>query len=152
MKQTILGAVVASAALGATAAIPPAYLAHLPPEHHRGKVDYISGGTDPQEAISLKRAAQEFPLELVFGERDGGRVRRLRHVPITIADANGKVVFDGESEGPYFIARLPAGSYTVTTTWDEWTFSRPVTIGANDRERVVFEWRKVPGQKVVASR
>jgi hypothetical protein len=26
--------------------------------------------------------------------------------------------------------------------WDSWTFTKPVTIAPDERERVVFEWRK----------
>ncbi len=152
MRQTFLAALAASAALGASAAIPPAYQAHLPPEHHRGAVDYITGGMTHDEAISLKRAAQEYPLELVFGERDADGARKLPHVPITIVDANDRVVFDGVSDGPYFIARLPAGRYRVVTSWDDWTFARDVTIAPDERDRVVFEWKKVPGRSLVASR
>jgi hypothetical protein len=65
----------------------------------------------------------------------------LGHMPVTITDAGGKVVFDGVSEGPILLARLPRGSYTVTTRWDAWTLSRPITIG-EERERVVFDWKR----------
>jgi len=62
-------------------------------------------------------------------------------VPLKITDASGKVVFQGESPGPYFIARLPAGRYNVTAHWDDWNFSKDVTIGAG-HDRVVFAWKR----------
>jgi hypothetical protein len=61
---------------------------------------------------------------------------------LTIRDETGKVVFDGVSRGPLFLARLPQGRYEVTAKWGAWTFTKPVTLGA-DRERVVFSWKKV---------
>jgi hypothetical protein len=67
----------------------------------------------------------------------------LENMPVTIADAKGSVVFDGISAGPVLLVRLPRGEYTVTTHWDAWSFSRPVTLG-DDRERVVFEWKREP--------
>jgi len=139
-----LAAVGAAAALGASTAlgaIPPAYQAHLPQARELDGIPFITGGKTPEEADAVKRAAQEWPLEVVFEEQDRGADRTLERMPITITDAGGKVVFDGVSEGPIFLARLPPGHYTVTTRWDAWTFSRPVTIG-EERERVVFDWKR----------
>jgi len=146
MRNALIGAVAASAAMAASAAIPPAYLKDLPPEQHQGVVDYITGGKSAAEAASVKRAAQDYPLELVFVEKDGGSKAQIYDNPVVIRDAAGNVVFAGRTDGPYFVARLPAGDYTVTTHWDSWSFTKPVTIDANpdDRQRVVFEWDK-PG-------
>ena len=143
MLKALAGAVAASAAMAAPAAIPPAYLAHLPPaQQSAGGVEYLTGGKTPEEAAAVKRAAQEYPLELVFVEQDGQRKDGLYDNPVVIRDAAGKVVFAGRTDGPYFLARLPAGDYTVTTHWDSWSFTKPVTIDGVDRERVVFEWKK----------
>jgi hypothetical protein len=144
MRNAIIAGVAASCAMAASAAIPPAYLKDLPPEQHQGVVDYITGGKNAAEADSVKRAAQDFPLELVFVEKDGAKKERIYDNPVVIRDAIGNVVFAGRTDGPYFLANLPAGQYTVTTHWDAWTFTRPVTIDANpdDRQRVVFEWDK----------
>jgi len=88
-----------------------------------------------------KRAAREFALELVFVEKLGRRERPLSDMPVRITDAHGRVVFDGQSKGPCFLARLPRGRYTVSTRWDALSFSRPVSI-AGDGQRVVFAWSK----------
>ncbi len=139
-----LAALGAAAALGASTAlgaIPPAYQAHLPQARELDGIPFITGGKTPEEADAVKRAAQEWPLEVVFEEQDRGTDRKLERMPITITDARGKVVFDGLSEGPILLARLPRGHYIVTTRWDAWTFSRPVTIG-EERERVVFDWKR----------
>jgi hypothetical protein len=144
MRNAIIGALASSCAMAASAAIPPAYLKDLPPEQHQGVVDYITGGKSAAEADSVRRAAQDFPLELVFVEKDGATQEQIYDNPVVIRDAIGNVVFAGRTDGPYFIARLPAGQYTVTTHWDSWSFTRPVTIGAgpDERQRVVFEWAR----------
>jgi len=150
MQQAIACAVAASAALACSAAIPPAYLDHLPPAQVSANgIEYLTGGKTPAEADAVKRAAQEFPLELVFVEHDGARKRELYDNSVVIRDDEGKVVFAGRTDGPYFLARLPAGHYTVSTHWDSWTFTKPVTIGP-DRSRVVFEWKKLPRTNLVA--
>jgi hypothetical protein len=131
------------AASAASGSIPKGYLADLPRERQAGEVRYRTGGSGDRQAQAIKRAASEYPLELVFVERDGKREIPIADMPVRITDAEGRVVFDGQSEGPYFLARLPEGRYTVSTRWDAWSFSRPVRIGG-ERQRVVFAWSK-PG-------
>jgi hypothetical protein len=143
LRTTIAFAATFSAAT-AFASIPPAYLKHLPPEQEAGSVAYITGGTNPAEAESVKRAAQDYPLELVFEQEGAKGEKMLKDMPVSITDERGKVVFEGQSDGPYFIARLPKGKYTVSTRWDAWSFSREVKIGGGQRQRVVFAWSE-PG-------
>jgi hypothetical protein len=145
MNRILLSAVLASAStavFSSAAGIPPAYRAYLPPERHQGEVAYISGGLAEREANAIKRASQDYPLELVFRQDVNGKPRDLYDVPVKIRDdASGKVVFDGTSAGPYFIARLPKGRYTVTAHWGDWNFSKELAIG-NGRDRVVFAWKR----------
>ena len=140
LKQFV-PAVAALAASAASASIPPAYQKWLPPEQRAGSVRYLTGGTSHEEADAVKRAAQQYPLELVFVEQDGRKQRLLDGMPVRIMDSKGKVVFDGTSKGPYFLARLPKGRYKILTRWDAWAFSREVSIGG-ERQRVVFKWSK----------
>jgi hypothetical protein len=91
-----------------------------------------------ESAPVASRTAQEFPLEIVFVERDGRRERHLTGVPVVIRDAQGRYVFGGRSSGPLFLSRLRKGRYTVTRQCDAWSFLRPVTIDT-ERGRVVYE-------------
>lgn len=113
----------------------------LPPEHHQGKVAWMSGGIGQSEAAAMKREARNYPLELLFVSRHGKRDDYLASMPVTIKDAKGNEVFHGTSDGPYFLARLPAGRYTITSWQRGRTVSRHVDIGAKGRQRVVFEWK-----------
>ena len=98
----------------------------------------------PEEAAAVKRAAQEFPLEIVFRAETGGDDRMLSGLPVVIRDAQGNAIFEGVSRGPYFLAELPPGDYVVETRWRDWTFSAPVTVGGDEeRDRIVFSWRPV---------
>ncbi|HEX4331963.1 MAG TPA: hypothetical protein VH040_07485 [Usitatibacter sp.] len=145
MKRILLSAVLASAStavFSSVAALPPAYRAYLPAEQHQGDVSYISGGLSRQQADSIKRASQDYPLELIFRQDVNGKPKDLYDVPLQIRnDATGKVVFDGRSAGPYFIARVPKGRYTVTAHWDNWNFSKDLAIG-DARDRVIFAWKR----------
>ena len=144
MNRKLIAAMAALPGLSAPlalASIPEKYAVDLPPQHRSGIVTYRTGGTDREEAIAMKRAAEKYPLEVVFVEKEGRRERYLPDMPMRIVDDKGKVVFDARTMGPYFLAKLPKGRYTVSTRWDAWAFSRPVTIGA-ERQRVVFAWSK----------
>ncbi len=146
MRFNAIASVAALAATAAGASIAPVPAGGLPPEHHAGIVTYVTGGAGG-EAGAWKHAAREFPLELVFIEKDNGKSRWLADMPVTITDAHGKVVFAGPTGGTHFLARLPRGRYTVKTRWDGWTFSRPFAIGSRHR-RVVFTWLKGTPPKV----
>ena len=141
MTRLPFAAVALTAATAAFANIPPAYQKYLPPERVQGNVEFISGGRTPQEEAAVKRAAQEWPLEVVFYEKDGRKSKTVENIPVKITNARGDVVFDGLSSGPVLLVKLPKGAYTVTTHWDAWDFSKPVTLG-DERERVVFEWKR----------
>src|SRR3954463_6204604 len=108
MKARLSAAVVAFAATGSFASIPPAYQAHLPPERVQGSVPFITGGRTPEERAAVKREAQEWPLEVVFDEQG----KALENMPVTVTDSSGKVVFDGVASGPVLLLKLPKGSYT----------------------------------------
>jgi len=141
LRYVAVAAVAAMTTTACPASIPPAYQKHLPPEHVLDGIPFLSGGATPEEREAVKREAQEWPLEVVFYERDGSKDRVLEDMPVTITDAAGKVVFDGISQGPILLVKLPKGSYTVATKWDAWDFAKRVTLG-DDRERVVFQWKR----------
>ena len=94
-------------------------------------------------SVATAANASTPPLELVFVERCGRKESLLADMPVRIVDAQGNVVFDGQSKGPVFHARLPRGRYTVSTRWDAWSSSRPVTIGSTP-QRIVFAWGAPP--------
>lgn len=149
-RRLVLFALPALAVTAASASIPPAYQRDLPPVTRVENIEFTSGGLRHDEELALKRAAQDYPLELVFTEHDELVSDATDHlyehplteIPVSIRDDQGKVVLQGVSRGPIFLARLPKGRYTVTAKWDSWTFTRPVTIG-EERERVVFSWKRV---------
>src|SRR5512141_2141870 len=103
MKPLVIGAVAAFSATAAFASIPPAYEAHLPQERVLGNVEFLTGGRTPEEAEAVKRAAQEWPLEVVFRETEGAKSRMLEDMPVTITDARGNVVFDVVADGPVLL-------------------------------------------------
>ena len=135
----VVSALAALAVAPAFAAIDPH--AALPAEQHHGRIAYRSGGIGQDEARAMRREASRYPLELLFVARQGKRDDFLADMPVTIRNANGDTVFHGRSTGPYFLAKLPAGRYTVTSTDRGKRVTRHVTVKDHGTQRVVFEWR-----------
>lgn len=100
-------------------------------------VSYVSGGVGETSIDRLNSLAAEFNLKLVFALKAGDY---LSSVKVTIADATGKTLVDTTSDGPWFLARLPAGSYRVVASFGGKAEMRMVSIGAEKLRTVDFRW------------
>jgi len=134
---------IASALL--TACIPAAALAAtqtpLPAEHHQGSVAFITGGIGKDEAKAFESAEKRFPLALEFVDHVGKRDEFLAGTDVKLTDAHGKTVLSATADGPFLLARVPAGRYTVAATHDSKTMTRHIVVGAKAGQPIVFEWK-----------
>jgi len=71
----------------------------------------------------------------------GKNESRIADVNVTIKDARGKSVIERLAGGPVLMARLPAGAYSVTATYDGESKSRQVRVG----QRLRTEYFRWPG-------
>lgn len=140
----IVPALAALAVAPAFAAMDPH--AALPAERQQGVVAYRSGGIGEDESRAMRREASSYPLELLFVARQGKHDDYLADMPVTIRDAKGDTVFHGRSDGPYFLARLPAGRYTVISRNRGESVTRHVAVKDHGTRRVVFEWKEASGR------
>ena len=134
-----IAALAALAAAPAFAAMNPQ--ATLPAERHHGKITYMSGGIGQSQSQAMRREASKFPLELLFVSRRGKHDDYLADMPVTIRDAKNHTMFRGRSDGPYFLAKLPAGRYTVVSENHGRRVTRRVTVKDHGTQRLVFEWK-----------
>jgi hypothetical protein len=81
--------------------------------HTAGAVTYVSGGVDDASLDALKANLQKYDLKLVFALKSGAF---MDNVKVAISDAKGNAVLETTSEGPWFLANLPAGKYRVIST------------------------------------
>ena len=102
-----------------------------------GGVSYVSGGVGEDSIDRLRSLTGNFNLKLVFAMKSGDYVNG---VGVVIADAAGKTLLDTTSEGPWFLARLPAGSYQIVATFGGKAVKRQVTVGAAKLKTVDFRW------------
>ncbi|MDD5250336.1 MAG: carboxypeptidase-like regulatory domain-containing protein [Rhodocyclaceae bacterium] len=137
---------VRSAVLGAAlAATLPAFAEPaedaLPLEHSQGLVTYRSGGIGEDEAKAMRQIARQYPLQLEFVAHEGdARGAYVADVNVSIRDGRGKEVLQTKADGPFLLARLPAGRYVVTAQYQDSQRERRVNVPAHGAEHVVFGW------------
>ncbi|GIX27242.1 MAG: hypothetical protein KatS3mg123_1123 [Burkholderiales bacterium] len=128
-------------ALGLVAAFAAAQEFALPPERSQGSVTYLTGGVGKEESDAIKRVQDRYPLSLLFVERGGPNTwHYLANVRVSIQDAAGKSLLETTAEGPFLLAKLPEGRYTVVAEVRGQLITRRVDLTQGKRAQLVFEW------------
>ena len=102
-----------------------------------GGVSYVYGGVGDDSIARLNSLAADFNLKLVFALNSGTYVSGVR---VAIADAAGKTVLDTNSEGPWFLTKVPAGNYQIVATLAGKAVKHQVAVGAGSLRTVDFRW------------
>jgi len=135
--------------LGAALMIRPAFavltqegpMAQLPAEKIAGQVHYVTGGVGQEEAEAFRQAQRDYSLALEFGNQTKPRAQFTADVNVLIRDARGNTVLDAVSDGPFLLARLPAGRYTIRATQNGRTLDRVATVAGGKSTHVAFLWQ-----------
>src|SRR5581483_5249019 len=101
----------------------------LPPEHHQNGVSFVSGGVGQQEAQAFERAEGKYPLALEMLDRVGKRDEFTAGAKVNVLDAHGKTILSTIADGPFLLARVPNGQYTVSASYEGKTIKRKVSVG-----------------------
>src|SRR5262249_49868904 len=112
----------------------------LPPEQTQGAVAYVSGGIGQDEAQAFEAAAAQYPLALEFAIKHTPRAEYTAYVHVVVTDTQGKRVLDTTTDGPFLLAKLPAGRYTVTAERHQQTLTRTVHVATHKPTHVMFLW------------
>ena len=118
--------------------------AQLPSPETAGGVEYVTGGFGSDMSTAFKQAQSDYPLALTFAaaDEDGGSRPYIAEVRVVIRDKEGGVVMEVPSAGPYFLARLSPGSYTVEATYMGETQTREVAVKEGGSAQEVVTWRR----------
>ena len=113
----------------------------LPPMHEQGAISYLSGGIGQNEADAIKRVAKQYPLEIEFLLKAKAKDEYLANVKVLVKDMHDKKVLEATSNGPFLLAKMPAGKYDIAADRNGKIEHRTVQIAANEHRRIVFEWK-----------
>lgn len=130
------GAVVWTLARG-----PGGVMVPLPPLRTQGEIQYVTGGIGEAEYVALRQAQCKFPLALEFIRRAADHDVYVADVDVVVIDDRGAGVLAVRSDGPYLLAKLPDGDYTVRATYFGHTLERDVRVAAAASARVAFVWK-----------
>jgi len=113
----------------------------MPETRTAGDVSYISGGIGVAEQEYLVGRQSEFNLKLVFTLMEGNYVADVK---VQLKDGSGKALLEHTAPGPFFMARLPAGHYQVSATYEGKTVTRDVRVGENRLRTEYLRWPANP--------
>ena len=120
----------------------PAFAADeaLPPAHTVGAVKYVTGGVGWRESQALLQDRDNHPLSVELYQRDAGHDVYTAGAEVKVLNPQGSPVLQAASDGPFLLADLPPGRYTVVATPDGQTYRKAVVVheGANARAVFVF--------------
>jgi hypothetical protein len=114
-----------------------------------GQVAVAAGGVGEAEELALLAVERQFSLKLVFSLIEGNY---LADVDVGVTDVRGKTLIERRGEGPFVLARLPAGEYSVTATHAGQTISRKLKVIGGRLRTEYFRWRADPEQDLPVSR
>lgn len=113
---------------------------YLPPEQTQGAVTFVNGGIGKDESDAMKRAASRYSLSIEMASTAGPRAEYVSDVAIDIRDQRGATVLTTGSSGPFLLANLPPGRYTITATRNGKSQQRNVVVSSGARQRVMLSF------------
>lgn len=114
-----------------------------------GEIKHVSGGIGIAEQQRITAQEDEYNLKLVFTLVEGNYVADVR---VVVKDGKGATVVEDTADGPFFLARLPAGQYTVVATFEDRSVTRKVSIGKRGLRTEYLRWPSNPKTDLAVSR
>lgn len=107
----------------------------------RNGIAYVSGGIGANAEEKLRAQRSAYNLMLVFTLNEGNY---LADVKVTLANARGGTLLEHVADGPYFMAKLPAGQYTISATHAGKTQTRRVSVAGKGLTAAYLRWPSNP--------
>jgi hypothetical protein len=123
------------AALGLAA---PAFAQSLPAPQTQDGVSFITGGAGRDKVEAFRQAAGDFNLRATFSQTDGAFVADVK---VELRDAQGKTLVTTKTEGPFFFAKVPPGTYEMVATYGEHTQRRQLVVNAGSAATTELAFR-----------
>lgn len=102
---------------------------------------FRSGGIGLDERLELQAARDDYNLRLAFVTTSG---EYLANVQVTLYQDRGgryREIHTGNSEGPWFFARVAPGRYRIEATYRGETRKRDLSVGTQQKApQIVMQW------------
>lgn len=141
-RSTLALTIATSAMLGVVAHA----ASDLPPVQKSGAVEYLSGGVGLNESKAIREASRQWPLRLEFAVKDKQKADFAANVDVTILDAKNHAALQVKSEGPFLLAKLEPGKYTVKASLAGKTMNKAVAIASGHPKQLMFVWPSASGR------
>ena len=139
-KLTKLFASILVTGLGAAGPALSTDMSSLPPVQVQGAVSYITGGVGEDEAAAFKHVAATYPLEMLFVQKARPRDEFLADVSVSVRDRSGNSLLETTADGPFLLAKLPAGKYQIEAQYLGERKHQTVEVRPGTHRRIVFVW------------
>lgn len=106
----------------------------------------VSGGVSVNARDNLRAQVPPHNVKMVFSLNTGNY---LSDVNVRVTDRSGKVVIEDVSNGPWLYAKLPAGNYTATATYNGVPVTQKFSIGKGVKT-AQFRWPASVEQRAAA--
>lgn len=104
-----------------------------------GSIPTLTGGVGLEENAVLRPQQANFNLKFLFTLLEGDYVA---DVEVKVTDASGKVVIEQTVDGPILMARLPAGNYVATLTYEGVAQTRKLAVRAKGLRTEQVRWKR----------
>ena len=111
----------------------------MPPTHMVNGIETVSGGIGDGQAAAMQAAAPHWPLTLEFAIRDHAKSDYAANVKVVVRNARGDTVLKTTAGGPFLLARLDPGHYTVQASLNGKMLEQRIMVGQHPT-RHLFLW------------
>jgi hypothetical protein len=111
--------------VGGAIAIPQSFNYHGTP--------LLTGGVSEEERDQMRGEAGQYNVWLAFVESDTGNY--VSGVKVSVVDDKGNAVVDTVADGPWLLAQVPPGRYTVRTSDGQ---EQQITAGAGAKAMTIL--------------
>src|SRR5690606_15888241 len=127
--------------LGFGAAAEPASTPMPPPQYH-GSLVVVTGGIGSDEVAAFRRVRQNYALSLNYSvtRQNDNKAAFVSDVQVVIRDQYDQTLLNITTDGPFCLVQLPAGNYTVHSTYLGQTQSHQVSISDNKPTALDIQW------------
>lgn len=111
----------------------------LPPLQNQGGIEFLTGGIGSDESQAILQEGGKWPLMLELARASAPRAEYLSDVHITIKDASGLTVLKTVTRGPYLLAKLPPGRYSLDATYEGKTLHQDLNL-QKEHKKITLLW------------